>query len=400
MFKKMAPLDLNWLQETTLKTLLNGLGEARIVGGAVRNSLLNIAINDIDIATILKPDEVITYGKKAGFEAIPTGLEHGTVTLIKNQKSFEVTSLREDVSTDGRHAKIKFTTNWENDAKRRDFTINALYMDASGEIYDYINGLNDLTSRTIRFIGNAHKRIEEDYLRILRFFRFYTYYGESRPNREALLSCSALRHGLHKISSERIWGELKKILQAPNPLRAILWMRKAEILSLIIPQTEKWGIDLLPALINKEQEFNWDIAQSPLLRLQAIIPKDIKAVYALSEKLKLSNKEQQRLVAWANAPQLNDINELNKFLFLYGKDPLIDNLKLEIANGHDKLTLLNEVRKRTIPIFPVKGRDLITLDKTGPEIGRILKYLTNKWLEHNCSLTKQELLQFINSENQ
>lgn len=405
MVKKMiAPFDLAWLQNKNLQKLLDVLKQnsedARVVGGAVRNALLNREITDIDIATTCEPDIIIKYAVEAGFKAIATGLEHGTVTIVTTDKTFEVTSLRQDVKTDGRHAHVVFTKNWEADANRRDFTINALYLTSQGEIYDYVNGLKDIKTKYVKFIGDASQRIKEDYLRILRFFRFYAYYGLGAPDRDALLSCTALKFGLERISAERIWTELKKILIAPNPLRAILWMRKTEILNLIIPQSAKWGVDLLPLLLQAEEKFTWNIQESPLLRLQAIIPKRLDSIISLGKKLKLSNKELKRLTSWTKVPILDDNIQIDKFLFLYGRDAVIDNIKLTIAQNLSNSCMFNKLlykaKKHPIPIFEITGKDLLNLGmKPGKDLGKILQQLKLKWLESNCKLTKEELLKLF-----
>jgi len=402
--KIIAPFDLTWLQDKNLQKLLSVLKQdnedARIVGGAVRNALLNIAITDIDIATTCTPEIIIKFAVEAGFKAIPTGIEHGTITVVTSNKVFEVTSLRQDVKTDGRHADVVFTKNWEDDANRRDFTMNALYLTAEGEIYDYVNGLEDIKTKHVKFIGDASQRIKEDYLRILRFFRFYAYYGLGAPDRDALLSCTALKFNLEKISAERIWTELKKILSAPNPLRSMLWMRKTEILNLIIPQSAKWGIDLLPLLIKAEEKFNWSIEESPLLRLQAIIPKKLESIVSLGKKLKLSNKELNRLANWTKVPLLNDNIQLNKLLFLYGRAAVIDSTKLTIAENISNSFMFNKLlyqaQELPMPIFKVSGKDLLNLGmKPGKNLGKILQKLKLKWLESNCTLTKKELLELF-----
>lgn len=399
-----ATFDLNWLYDPTLQRLLSILSQnseqARVVGGAVRNALLNKPIADIDIATSCTPQNTIKYAEQAGFKAIATGLAHGTITIVANHKTFEVTTLREDIETDGRHAKIKFTKNWELDAYRRDFTINALYIDAEGMIYDYVNGLNDIKNKQVIFIGEPAQRIQEDYLRILRFFRFYAYYGEGAPNKEALINCVAYKNGLAKISTERIWSELKKILIAPSTLRAILWMRKSGILDLIVPQSEKWGIDFLPNLIQAEQLFNWNINESPFLRLQAIIPPRTDSVKALAKFLKLSKKETKTLLNWAKVPVLEQNFLLNKFLYCYGKEALISSIKLLIAKNIDNseayLTILNNIYKCDVPIFPISGQDLINLGESANEdLGLKLKNLEKIWLANDCNLSKQRLLELF-----
>ena len=222
-----------WLEDADLQRLLSALnagGEAaRIAGGAVRNALLGEAVADVDIATTTLPEETIRRAEAVGFKAIPTGIEHGTVTVTSSGTGHEVTTLRADVETDGRRAKVIFGRDWKADAERRDFTINALYAEADGTVVDLVGGLADLESRTLRFIGDAETRIREDYLRILRFFRFFALYGSGRPDAEGLKACARLKDGLERLSAERVWAELKKLFSALDPSRALLWMRRRAV---------------------------------------------------------------------------------------------------------------------------------------------------------------------------
>jgi len=224
-----------WLEQQGLQSLLEVLNEggeeARIAGGAVRNTLLGEAVTDVDIATTTVPEETIRRAKRAGFKVVPTGYEHGTVTVIANGKPYEVTTLRADVETFGRRARVVFGRDWKADAERRDFTINALYAEADGGVVDFVNGLADLETRRLRFIGEPEQRIREDYLRILRFFRFFAWYGSGRPDAEGLKACARLKDQLSSLSAERIWMELKKLLSAPDPSRALLWMRQTGVLT-------------------------------------------------------------------------------------------------------------------------------------------------------------------------
>jgi poly(A) polymerase len=224
-----------WFQDprlTRVFSLLNADGgEGRVVGGAVRNSLMDLPVSDIDIATTLRPEAVMERAAEAGIKAVPTGLQHGTVTLVIDGKPFEVTTLRTDVETDGRHAKVAFSTDWKGDAERRDLTINALYADAKGEVVDLVGGLADIETRNIRFIGDAATRISEDYLRVLRFFRFFAYYGSGRPDAAGLKASAAARSKLSTLSAERVWSELRKLLSAKDPGRALLWMRTVATLA-------------------------------------------------------------------------------------------------------------------------------------------------------------------------
>ncbi|MGN6464543.1 MAG: CCA tRNA nucleotidyltransferase, partial [Rhizobiaceae bacterium] len=281
----------DWLSGEKLQRLLEALSEkgeeARIAGGAIRNALLGAAVTDIDIATTTLPEETMKRAKAAGFKAVPTGIEHGTVTVIAGGKPYEVTTLRADVETDGRHARVAFGRDWKADAERRDFTMNALYAKADGTIVDLVGGLADIESRTLRFIGDPEARIREDFLRILRFFRFFAWYGKGRPDGEGLKACARLKEGLDRLSAERVWSELKKLLSAPDPSRALLWMRQAGVLTTVLPESGNWGIDAIHALVKAEADLGWDA--DPMLRLEAIVPPDAARMKTLGARLKLSN---------------------------------------------------------------------------------------------------------------
>ena len=249
----MTRIDADWLRDADLQRLLaalSGPGEdggeaelARVVGGAIRNTILGQPVSDIDIATTCPPAVTVARATAAGFKTVPTGIEHGTVTVIANRRPFEVTTLRRDVETNGRHAVVAFGRDWQADAERRDFTINALYCEADGTVVDLVGGLADIERQTLRFIGDASARIEEDYLRILRFFRFFAWYGAGRPDGDGLRAATRLKGGLTKLSAERVWAELRKLLAAPDPSRALLWARQTGVLTLILPESERWGID-------------------------------------------------------------------------------------------------------------------------------------------------------------
>ncbi|MEN9896185.1 MAG: hypothetical protein RIR97_2037, partial [Pseudomonadota bacterium] len=298
--------EASWFKDPKLKRIFTVLtadgGDVRVVGGAVRNSLLGEPVADVDLATTLLPETVIALANKAGIKSVPTGLAHGTVTLVLEGKPFEVTTLRRDAATDGRHAEVVFSTDWQEDANRRDFTINALYATVDGDVIDLVGGLADLETRTVRFIGDASQRIAEDYLRILRYFRFFAFYGSGRPDAEALRACARGRAGLKGLSSERVWAELKKLLSAPDPGRALLWMRQSGVLNDILPESEKWGIDAIPGLVATGAALGW--TPDPLLRLAGMVPPDPDRIAALVARLRLSGVEAKRLEAWAKAPSL------------------------------------------------------------------------------------------------
>jgi poly(A) polymerase len=384
--------------------LLNRQGEARVVGGAVRNSLMGLPVSDMDIATTLLPEAVQAQAEAAGIKCVPTGIKHGTVTLVIEGHPYEVTTLRRDVETDGRHAEVAFTDDWRADAERRDLTINALYADRNGDVHDYVGGVEDIGKANIRFIGVAAERIAEDYLRILRFFRFFAHYGRGRPDAEGIKASSVAKEKIRQLSAERIWAEMKKLLSARDPFRALLWMRTAGVLTVVLPETEKWGIDSMPDLVAAEQRFGW--APDALLRLSVIIPTDVERVEAMATRLKLSTAEREALIDYASCPAISDEmsgTQLDQMLYRHGNGGAVGKLKMALAKevaGYDDLTkigrlttLLDRARSWTKPAMPVKGADLLARGMSaGPEIGEKLAGLEAAWAASNFRLTKDELL--------
>ena len=401
-----------WLKDADLQRLLAALsqggGEARIAGGAVRNALLGEEVADIDIATTTVPDETEERARAAGFRTVPTGKEHGTVTVIAGGTPYEVTTLRADVATDGRHATVAFGTDWKADAERRDFTINALYATAAGDVVDLVGGLADLQTRTLRFIGDAEARIREDYLRILRFFRFFAWYGDGRPDAEGLRACARLKEGMTRLSAERVWAELKKLLGAPDPSRALLWMRQTGVLSAVLPESEKWGIDAVHALVAAGGDLGW--TPDPLLRLEAIVPPDAARMAAMATRLRMSKAEAARLAAWAmTGPVAHSASEAALAGTAYAGDrqAVEDRLRLGLASararaGQDAgalaeaggyLRLLRFLERWEKPVFPVKGGDLAALGlPAGPEMGKLLAALEAEWVEGGFRLDRDALL--------
>jgi poly(A) polymerase len=404
--------DEAWFKDPALSrvfALLNADGgEVRVVGGAVRNSLMGIPVSDIDLATTLPPEKVAERAAAAGIKAVPTGLAHGTVTLVIDGKPFEVTTLRTDVETDGRHAKVEFSTDWQADAERRDLTINALYADAAGQVVDLVGGLADVEKRNIRFIGDAATRIAEDYLRILRFFRFFAHYGSGRPDAEGLKAASAAREKLKTLSAERVWSELRKLLSAEDPGRALLWMRQVGVLTEILPETEKWGIDAIPALVATEKALGWK--PDPLLRLAAIVPPDAARLDALAVRLRLSNAEATALRAWARAAPVNDEiagAAFDRLLYRNGADGIATRLRLALAVARGKAegsfeemsrsARLSKLLERAVswkkPQFPIGGSDVMAAGiPAGPQVGKALAKLENQWVDENFAPDRATLL--------
>ncbi len=373
----------------------------RIVGGAVRDALLGRVVADADLATIFVPAEVIARAEAAGMKAVPTGIEHGTVTVIVDGRPFEVTTLRRDVETDGRHAIVRFTTDWKEDAARRDFTMNALYCDVAGEVLDPLGGVADLKAGRVRFVGRAEDRIREDYLRILRFFRFYAWYGHGRPDSDALKACAKLKAGIATLSAERVWAELKRLLKAPDPARALLWMRTTEILQKVLP--ESWGIDAIHRVVEAERKEGW--APDPLFRLEAIMPPHRARIDALIERLRLSRAEAARLHAWADAPEADPALQearLAQTLYRSGRQGVEDRLRHAIARessaGHAAAVAALRAQAAFTeswqpPVFPVSGSDLVAAGmEPGPDVGKRLRELEGRWVESDFSLSRDALL--------
>ena len=401
----------DWFEKPALKrifTLLNAdCGEVRIVGGAVRKALMDLPVVDVDMATTLTPDVVVQRAKAAGIKAVPTGIEHGTVTLVIDGEGFEVTTLRRDVETNGRHAQVAFGTDWQTDAERRDLTINALYANEKGEIIDLIDGLPDIETGTVRFIGDAAMRISEDYLRILRFFRFFAHYGSGRPDADGLRASARAKDKLGTLSAERVWSELKKLLSARDPSRALLWMRQSGVLAEILPETEKWGIDAIHGLVATEQSLGW--AVDPMLRLAAIVPPDKERLAALATRLRLSKAEAGYLANWASAPVIDpEMKEtaLDRLLYREGVEGVKTRLKLALASARADLsagdaamqkvarlsTLLTRAEKFKKPGFPLSGADVMAAGvESGPKVGELLKSLEEKWIDVNFSLDRAAL---------
>jgi poly(A) polymerase len=402
-----------WLHEAGLARLLEVLNadgeEARIAGGAVRDALLGRIVSDVDIATTNLPAETSRRAANAGFKTVPTGIEHGTITVIADGRPVEVTTLRADVETDGRRAKVVFGRDWKGDAERRDFTINALYAGADGAVIDLVGGLADLEARRLRFIGDAEQRIREDYLRILRFFRFFAWFGAGRPDAEGLKACARLKEGLDGLSAERIWSELKKLMNAPDPSRALLWMRQAGVLSRVLPESEKWGIDAIHGLTVTERDLAW--APDAILRIEAIVPPDEVRMVELARRLKLSKQEAARLAGWAAVPAASAGTSdaaLRKQLYLGAPQATIDRLKLALAGARSKAGTDDDALMQAAgfsrqlkvaegwkaPKFPIKGADIGGMGiPEGPGIGRVLQKLEKMWIDSGFAMTRSVLLE-------
>jgi poly(A) polymerase len=348
---------------------------ARFVGGSVRNSLVGRTVDDIDIATRLKPEETLAALKAAGIKAVPTGLAHGTVTAVADRKPFEITTLRRDVETDGRRAVVAFTDDWGEDARRRDFRLNALYADRSGRIFDPTGGgLEDALAGRVVFVGDPHQRIEEDHLRILRFFRFFAWYGRAQPDAVGLAACADHAASLSRLSAERVSKELLKLLAAPYPRASVAAMRASGVLDRLIPAVA--DLAAFQAIV--------DLSEDPVLRLSALLPDDPAEVARTALALRLPRAVEHRLVAAANGPldPLTPAPALRALVYRLGAEAVRDRLlRGQAAGGPSADSALATVADWTPPRMPVGGREVARLGVApGPETGRVLKAFEDEWV--------------------
>jgi len=381
-----------WLDQGPLARLLGVLDtggeEARVVGGAVRNALLQLPVDEIDVATTAVPDEVVRRAAGAGFHPVPTGIEHGTVTVVIDGKPFEVTTLREDIETFGRHAKVRFGRDWEKDAERRDFTINALTLARDGRVIDFVGGLADIEARRVRFIGDAAARIREDYLRVLRFFRFHAAYGEGAPDAAGLLACIRARNELSALSRERVRAELLKLLAAKHAVPTAAVMAETGILGGVLG-----GVPLLASFANMmkaEQALGFDA--DPIRRLAALAVLVVEDAERLRERLRLANAEFRRLESmgdrwWRISPGGGEA-AARALLYRLGAENFRDRALLAFARSPAKANdkawgeLIALPARWTPPKFPLAAKDF--LDRgigKGPALGAALARAEAAWIE-------------------
>jgi poly(A) polymerase len=396
---RLDPAHHAWMISAEARTVTAALeaaqGEARFVGGAVRNSLLGESVSDIDIATTLTPGDAVAALKAKNITVAPTGIEHGTVTAVVNGRPFEVTSLRRDVSTDGRRATVAFTSDWAQDAARRDFTMNAIYADKDGRLFDPTGGVSDLRAGLVRFVGDPGARIREDYLRILRYFRFYAWYGRGEPDEKALAAATLEKAGLKRLSGERVQKELLRLLEAPDPVPALDAMRAREILAQIVP--EPVDLERLAQLVRLTRELK--IARDPVLSLAAVLNSADRA-RTLASNLKLSNADRMRLVeALAQGVELEaglSLAEARRVLYRFGADRFRDCVLLRWSGAPAEpgwQNLLDIEKDWVRPEFPVDGLDAIGAGvPEGPQVGRILALLERWWVEHDFAPERAALL--------
>lgn len=400
----LTPQSHAWLTDPDNIAVMNalGAGRARYVGGSVRNSLWGFDVDDIDIATQLKPQAVLDALKSAGIKSVPTGIDHGTITAVMNGRPIEITSLRKDVATDGRRAVVAYTTDWAEDAQRRDFTVNALYADLDGKIYDPTGqGLTDAKARKFRFVGTAEDRVSEDYLRVLRYFRFIAWYGgDSKLDAEALAACRGGVRGLKSLSAERVWSEIKKLLRAPNPSRALQIMLTNDILEAIMP--EATNVEGLSKFINLERREALRPVD-PMLRIMALSARNPLPMALLCKRMKMSKADTVRLRSWADDATSFDpgSDERAKLAAIYhtGKRLAMDRCLIRAAGEGDPIlsakwmSLVDLALGWTAPVFPLTGKDLAAAGVApGPGMGKKLDALKALWVRSGFTADKPKLL--------
>jgi poly(A) polymerase len=368
-----------------------GPGCARFVGGCVRNALLRAPVDDVDIATVLTPDQTTTALTKAGLKAVPTGVEHGTVTGIAQGQPYEITTLRRDVETDGRRAVVAFTTDWAEDAQRRDFRLNALYCDLDGTLYDPTGGgLDDLRAGRIVFVGEAETRIREDALRILRYFRFLAWYGKGAPDADALAACQSLRDLTANLSAERVSKELLKLLAAQDPREAVSLMAKTGVLSVVLPEAQ--GLARFERLVGIENDMLF--TEDAELRLAALLPDDPAVGAAVAARLRLSNAQRDRLsAALGTEPKLvswMSPRKARQIIYRIGLQPFLDRVTLawaaseRIAATTQWRALLPLGQSWPIPTLPLTGDEVAAAGvPRGPLIGAVMREVEDWWVEND-----------------
>lgn len=373
----------SWHQRNSLQKLISALdgceGKTRFVGGAVRDTLLDLPVHDVDLATSMTPDEVITRLKAATIKAVPTGIDHGTITAVTEDGPVEITTLRRDVSTDGRRATVSFTSDWQEDAARRDFTINALSADPETlEIFDYFDGLADLETRHIRFIGSASDRIAEDHLRIMRYFRFLARFGQDQVEEEAYAACIAAAASLKSLSRERIADELIKLLETEDPTFAVGKMIDAGIFSQIFSETDGNANAILMRL--RERERAHGIPPFALRRLLALLPKDKDKALKIVTLLRFS-KKMRRAVTSRLAEAQPDADNILALAYYHGNDAAND-MALLFADDEDVTASLSKLADWEKPVLPLTGGDLVAMGlERGPIVAETLFKVEEAWIK-------------------
>ncbi|WP_420585557.1 CCA tRNA nucleotidyltransferase [Ruegeria sp.] len=382
----MTRIDEVWISDPATQKVCAALtdagAQALFVGGCVRNALLGAPVSDIDIATDARPEQVMELSQAAALKAVPTGIDHGTITVVSGGIAHEITTFRRDVETDGRRAVVAFSDRVEEDAARRDFTMNAIYAQPDGSVLDPLNGLPDLQARHVRFIGTAANRIREDYLRSLRYFRFHAWYGDSKAgfDPDALAAIAENLEGLAGLSRERVGAEMLKLLGAPDPAPSVAAMRQAGVLAQVLPGAEDRA--LAPLIALEEQA---GAEPEPIRRLAAIAPPEI------AKTLRLSKAQLQRLTRMRDeASGTATVAELG---FRYGEEGGLHETLLRCAFLEQPWSedLRHALRAGAEADFPIKATDLIP-DFTGPALGKKLAELEARWIKSGFALTREDLL--------
>jgi poly(A) polymerase len=404
-----------WMKAPATRSVMAALtaqgGEARFVGGCVRDSVIGRPVRDIDIATHEPPDRVMALLADAGIRAIPTGIEHGTVTAVVRSDHFEITTLRTDVKTYGRRAEVAFTDDWAEDAARRDLTFNALSLTEDGILHDPFGGLADLEAGRVRFVGDAETRIREDVLRALRFFRFYAYYGRPPIDAEALAAVEKMAPSLPRLSGERVWGELMRLLRASDPAAVFRLMEAHGILTHLFPGPT-W-IARLAALVDVEAARGIEgEGADPLRRLAAVMRLDSDLAEALTARLKLSRKERHRLAAMAEAPGRIAADAApaaaRRMIYALGSETYRDAVLLRWARDRAELgpgenddayaALLDLSESWPPPELPVKGADAVGLGlPAGPRVGQALARVEAWWIDRDFAPDRAACLDRLRS---
>ena len=391
--------DAPWLAAPETRAVVAALGAAdvRFVGGAVRDTLLGQPVTDVDLATPLEPPEVMRRLEAAGLKAVPTGLKHGTITAVANHRPYEVTTLRHDVVTHGRHATVAFTDDWAADDARRDFTINAIYANADGALFDPTGGAADLAAGRVRFIGDAATRIGEDALRILRFFRFHARFGRGAPDRAGLNACAAAVDLLDILSVERIRDELLKILGVADPVPTLAVMTEIGVVGHVLPEAADTA--RLATLVAVETALE---QPDPLRRLVALLPGGARVVERVARRFKLSNAAIARACAMAADRPCPDVRtdaaDLRRMLYRHGRQAVTDRAILLARPAHAAAltALLATARDWTRPAFPVAGKHLKARGMAdGPDLGACLKRLEKRWVASDFTLDRAALLALL-----
>ncbi len=386
----IAPAWMAWPETRTLIGAFAGRGELRFVGGAVRDALLGRDVTDVDAATPLLPDQVMALLERAGIRPVPTGIDHGTVTAVIAGKHFEITTLRKDTACDGRHAEVAYTADWEEDAARRDFTMNALYLSPEGKLFDYHGGEADAKAGRLRFIGDADARIREDYLRILRLFRFHAHYGKAPLDKTTLAVCGRLASHIASLSGERVRHEMLKLLSAPDPLSALTAMQECGALA--------HAIGFAPDLKTIAHLSASPQGEREILRLAALLAGDPAQEPAVGERWKLSNDVKYTLKALLAGAQKLDaampLAQQKHWLRQWGKTLFRNCVQLRAAaSGGDYAGMLTLADTWDIPKFPLSGKDLLALGVVeGRIVGEILAGLEKRWEESDYTLSREALL--------